>query len=285
MAGPARAHHPGDLSSASWAWNFEPWVVVLLSIALALYVRGVADLWARAGAGRGISSRNAACFAAGWLVLAAALVSPIDTLGGALFSMHMVQHELLMVVAAPLLVLSRPLEAWTWGIAREWRAPLSSAGRWEPLASLWRAATSPAGAWVFHAAALWAWHMPPAFEAALRNEGWHALQHATFFTSALAFWWSVLRGRPHGAGLASVFTTMLHTGALGALLTFAPYPWYRHYAGQRLFELTALEDQQLGGLVMWVLGGLPYLAAALALLGAWLAHTGEARIPQRRGIP
>lgn len=268
------APHALDPSSMAWMWSFEVWVVAPLGLSLAMYVAGVRRLWRRAGAGRGIGVRQAACFAAAWLVLALASTSPIDTLGGALFSMHMVQHELMMVVAAPLFVMSRPIEAWTWALPAAWRQPLAGAGRLRPVTAAWLAITAPVGAWALHAAALWGWHIPWIFEAALTNEGVHALQHASFLGTALLFWWSVLgRGvrRPDAAGLASLFTTMLHTGALGALLTFAPHPWYAHYAGAAALGLGPLEDQQLGGLVMWVPGGLAYLVAGLAIVAAWLA--------------
>lgn len=281
---PAFALHPQgvDPAAAASVWTFEPWVVALLLASLAMYVAGVRRLWRRAGAGRGIGARRVACFVTGWLVLAVALTSPIDTLAGALFSMHMVQHELLMVVAAPLFVMSRPLEAWTWALPPAWRRPLAAAGRLRPVAAAWRALSEPLGAWTLHAAVLWLWHIPWLFEAALTNDWVHALQHASFLASALLFWWSVLgRGvrRPDGVGLASLFTTMLHTGALGALLTFAPHPWYGHYAAAAL-GLTALEDQQLGGLVMWVPGGLAYMAAGLAIVAAWLAPP-RATLPVR----
>lgn len=278
-ATPAIAHEPSGMGSAAaaWTWSFAPWIVALMATSLAMYWIGLRRLWRRAGYGRGIGTRQAACFATGWLVLALALASPLDALGGALFSVHMVQHELLMVVAAPLFVMSRPLEAWTWAMPASWRQPLAGAGRLRPVAATWRAITQPLGAWTLHAVALWGWHIPWLFEAALTNEWLHSLQHASFLASALLFWWSVLgRGvrRPDGVGLASLFTTMLHTGALGALLTFAVHPWYGHYAAGA-FGLTALEDQQLGGLVMWVPGGLAYMAAGLALAAAWLAPPRE----------
>jgi putative membrane protein len=262
----AFAHHPGEPATvAAWArWNLEPWLVGLLLACAVLYALGLRRLWSRAGRGRGIALREALAFAAGWLVLVTALVSPVDTLGGALFSLHMVQHELLMVVAAPLLALSRPLEAWTWALEPEWRRTLAAAARVRILRRGWHAATEPAGAWCLHAAALWIWHVPALFEAALADEALHVVQHASFFVSALFFWWSVLaRGaaRSGGAAMASLFTTMLHTAALGALLTFAPTPWYAHYSQTAAFGLSALEDLQLGGLVLGVPGGLAYLAA------------------------
>ena len=254
--------------------GFEWWLVALLAGSAALYAIGVRRLWRRAGRGRGITLAQTARFAAGWLALCAALVSPIDSLGAALFSAHMVQHELLMVVAAPLLVLSRPLEAWTWALKPAWRRALGGVARFGPLRAAWRTCTEPIGAWALHAVALWSWHVPVLFEAALASEGVHVAQHACFFVSALCFWWSVfaLGGRRGGASVASLFTTMMHTSALGALLTFAPTPWYAHYADTAAYGLSALEDQQLGGLTMWVPGGLAYLVAGLAMVAAWLAQ-------------
>jgi len=188
---------------------------------------------------------------------------------------HMVQHELLMVVAAPLFVLSRPLEAWTWALDPAWRRTLGGVARIGALRAIWRAFSRPTGAWIFHAAALWAWHVPVLFEAALADKALHIAQHSCFLASALFFWWSVFgraAGRHGGASVASLFTTMMHTGALGALLAFAGSPWYPSYAGAAAHGLTALEDQQLGGLVMWVPGALPYIIAALAIVGTWIAE-------------
>jgi putative membrane protein len=243
----------------------------LLLASAALYALGLARLWRRAGAGRGITRAQALRFALGWLALCAALLPPLDTWADALFAAHMVQHEMLMVVAAPLLVLGRPLEAWTWGLPPPWRMPLARFTQVGWLRRPWAAATEPVGAWCIHAAAVWGWHVPALFDAALANENVHVLQHACFLGSALLFWWAVFgRGvhRPDGSSLASLFTTMIHTSALGALLTFAPHPWYAHYAGSA--SLTALQDQQLGGLVMWVPAGCAYMAAGLAVVAEWL---------------
>lgn len=266
---PALALH--DVTAPATGWNAEPWLLALLIAGALLYARGLGALWRRAGIGRGIRKAEAGRFAAGWLVLAAALVSPLDALAARSFALHMVQHELLMVVAAPLLVLSRPLEAWAWALA-PWREALGAITRHRPVRRAWRVLTEPLGAWCFHALALWAWHLPAAFHAALASSTAHALQHACFLGSALAFWWSVAGGRsraPEAMALASLLTTLLHTGALGALLTFAPTPWYS-IPGTGTRGLTALEDQQLGGLVMWAPGGLAYMVAALMVAARWL---------------
>jgi putative membrane protein len=251
----------------------EPWAAASLAASAVAYAIGVRRLWRRAGRGRGICAADVARFATGWLLVCAALLSPLDAWAERSFAAHMVQHEILMAAAAPFLVLGRPLEAWTWALAPSWRVALGGAVRAPWLRGSWRIATSPPGAWTLHAVALWAWHIPAVFEAALASEGVHIAQHACFLGTALFFWWSVFdRGRrdADAASLASLFTTMGHTGALGALLTFAQHPWYASYAAGPAFGLTPLEDQQLGGLIMWAPASLAYLAAALVIASRWL---------------
>lgn len=278
--GLAHAHDAGAHAPSAWAWNLDPWLVVPLLLAAAIYARGCVRLARRAGPGRGLDRPRQLAFAAGWTLLAAALLSPIDTLGGELFWVHMIQHELLMGVAAPLLVFSRPLEGYAWGLPAGWPRALRRASRGPTLAWIaWM--QRPMGAWLLHAVAIWAWHVPALFNLALVDDGVHTLQHFFFFATGLAFWQSVWRHARGGEGvaLASLFTTMLHMGVLGALLTFAPTPWYA-FPASGAYGLTALEDQQLGGLVMSVPGGLPYLLAALVILGR---HVGAFQANGRTG--
>jgi putative membrane protein len=263
----AWAHHPREQGISA----IEPWAAALLAVSAVLYVAGIVRLWRRAGPGRGISFADMARFASGWLVTAAALMPPLDAFTSSSFAAHMAQHELMMAVAAPLLVMGRPLEAWTWAMPSSWRTALPTFTRWPPLRAAWSGLTDPIGAWTVHAIAIWAWHVPAAFEAALHSTGLHVAQHASFMGTALFFWWTVFeRGRRNngGAALASVFTTMMHTGALGALLTFGAALWYPSYGGA--YGLTALEDQQLGGLIMWGPASFAYLAAALVIASRWL---------------
>ncbi|MEJ6022067.1 cytochrome c oxidase assembly protein [Ramlibacter sp. PS4R-6] len=281
-AAPALAHAP-DARGAHDAllhWTFEPWVVVPLLIAAALYARGIRHLWRNAGRGRGITLAQVACFAAGWLSLVAALVSPLDTLGGRLFSAHMVQHEVLMLVSAPLIVLARPLAAWTWAFSLHNRQRIGDGLRPRWWRATWSFLTEPVAATALHALALWLWHVPASFEAALHSEAVHALQHTSFLGTALFFWWAVLGrdsrvSRGGGMALACLFATMMHTSALGALLTLAPTPWYPAYAASApLFGMDPVEDQQLGGLVMWVPGAAAYLWATLAIASRFLGFRG-----------
>ena len=190
----------------------------------------------------------------------------------------MTQHELLMLVAAPLLVLGRPLVPFLWALPRSWAVTLARWSKLQPWEKTWRAVSNPVVAWVIHAAVLWAWHAPLLFQATLDNESIHALQHASFLFSALLFWWAVIHGRQRalGFGLAVLymFTTALHSGLLGALLTFANSVWYPAYTDRTTaWGLTPLEDQQIGGLIMWIPAGLVYVAAALALFAGWLRES------------
>ena len=266
----AIAHAP----SAASDLPFDLLLATRLATSALLYARGVVKLWRRAGTGRGVRRADAARFAAGWLLLVAALAPPLDTLALRSFAVHMTQHEILMVAAAPLLALSRPLEAWSWALPEAALRALSRVTHATPLRAAWRAVTMPVGAWCTHAAALWLWHVPALFVVAIGNAGVHVLQHTCFFASALAFWWSVFGGSSRvrtPVAVASLFTTMLHTSLLGALLTFAPTAWYAHGVHEAVMGLTPLEDQQLGGLVMWVPGGAVYVIAALVIVAGWLA--------------
>jgi putative membrane protein len=276
-AGPARAH---GVDAAS-AWSFEPWVLACLFVSLAAYTLGISRLWRHAGRGRGIGVATALGFVAGWGVVAAALVSPLDELGSRLFSAHMLQHVLLMVVAAPLMVLGRPLAAWAWALPRAARHAFGAGFRHPAWRTPWRLLTSPLAAWVLHAAALWLWHLPAWFEAALAGNTVHGWQHASFLASALLFWWTVLgpaRRDRQGVALLSLFTTMLHSGALGALLALSPIVWYPNYIDSAAaLGWEPLEDQQLGGLLMWAPAGLAYLIAALVQAARWLQPAGVPR--------
>ncbi|HET9669044.1 MAG TPA: cytochrome c oxidase assembly protein [Casimicrobiaceae bacterium] len=272
LVAPPAAAHVGN--AADSPFGVGALLALLLAGASLLYVRGVVRLWRRAGAARGISTVDVARFALGMVVLGAALLSPIDAVADRSFAMHMLEHEMLMVLAAPLFVVSRPLEAFAWALAPRARHATTMALRASPIRALWRATTTPVSATAVHALALWVWHLPVLFAAALASESVHVLQHACFFGSALAFWWAMFGGASRKAGvvsLACLFATMLHTSALGALLTFAPSAWYVATDAPRLFALTSLEDQQLGGLIMWVPGGLAYVVVGLAIVATWLA--------------
>ena len=168
---------------------------------------------------------NVAAFAAGIGALVVALLSPLDALSDVLFSAHMGQHELLMLVAAPLLVMGKPWLTGGLGPAGALAAGRAGAAAAPAVRRPWRTITGPVTILVLHALALWIWHVPRLFEGALRNETVHAFQHLCFFVTAALFWWALVQGRygraGYGAGVLFVFITGMHSGILGALITFA----------------------------------------------------------------
>lgn len=274
---PAFAHGLAAEPSATltFGWEFTPWLTALLAVSLVLYGVGFARLSGRGGAGRASRRIHALAFAAGWLALALALVSPLDALSGALFSAHMVEHEAMMLVCAPLIVLGRPLGVMLWALPHGVRLSIGRALRSRLWTACWRRLASPMWAWSLHALALWAWHAPYLFEAALANPVVHTLQHASFLLTALLFWRGIFgeaaTRRASGQAMLSLFTTMVHTGALGALIALAPGIWYPSYIEPTsALGVDPLRDQQLGGLIMWIPGALAYLIGALAVAARWL---------------
>jgi putative membrane protein len=260
------------------SWAFAPAVVIPLFLTAWLYTRGVEAVWRRAGRGRGIRPAQAAAFAAGMLALTVAMVSPVDRVAEALFWVHMVQHLLLIAVAPPLLVLGAPQAAMAWGlperrrVARWWHAR-----RHLRAALAWLVRPWPAVA--LHSVALWAWHVPGAYDAAVASPWVHAAEHASFLGTALLFWWAALhpRGslrRVPGLAMLALFALTMEGGALGALLTFSTAPWYAsHLATTAAWGLSPLEDQEIAGLVMWIPGTLAYLAAAAWVFVGWMASS------------
>ncbi len=278
VAGPALAH--GTITpGAPPGWTTDPWVTAPLAVSAGLYAVGWLRLRRRAEGGRERLARGGLLFAGGWILLAGALVSPLHQAGERSFAAHMLEHELLMLGAAPLLVAARPAAALLWAFPMGGRRLLAGLGR-GPVNAAWRALTEPITATLVQAAALWLWHAPSLFDLALASDGWHIVQHVCFFGSALLFWSAMLHDRRgRGAGLAAIclFATSVVTGALGAFMTFSVSPWYAGYAALGLapMGLTPTEDQQLAGLLMWVPGGLVHAVAALAILARLFRNAPE----------
>ena len=267
LAVPARAwahggYHAGP--SAPPGWSFEPSVVIPLAFTLALYGVGFARLRARRSLWRA-----AGLFGAGWLVLALSLVSPLHEGGERSFTLHMIEHELIMLVAALLLPLSRPWGVMLWAFPRPWRRALAPGSR------LLSQLATPALATFLQAAALLLWHAPPLFNRALGHPAWHIAQHLCFLVTALLFWWTMLRERNRGLAALCLFATSVVGAGLGALMALSASPWYAGYAAMSImpFGLSPSEDQALAGLIMWVPGGLVHAGAAIVLLYRYLASS------------
>jgi putative membrane protein len=264
------------------AWEFDPFVVIPIALSGYWYALGMARIWREAGVGHGVRRWEAAAFWCGWVTLIVALISPLHAWGSMLFAAHMTQHEVLMLLVAPMMVLGKHLVAILKGLPRGWARDLVrwTAARW--WRAIWHVLTNPLVAWLIHAIVLWAWHIPVLFEATLTNDFVHALQHLSFLLSALLFWWALMQGPQRalnfGVAVLYMFTTALHSGALGALITFARTVWYPAYSSTApVWGFTALEDQQLGGLIMWVPACTIYIVAGLALAVGAL-RTSEARV-------
>jgi putative membrane protein len=281
IPGPALAHsghlHWWEIGT-TWTWN--PLVLLPLLVSAMLYGIGTARLWRHAGYGRGVQAWQALSFAGGWLLLFGALVSPLHWLGERLFAALMVEHEVLMTLAAPLIVRANPASAIVWSLPKAWRAPTGGTRRLPAFAAAWGWLTMPPLAAALHGVALWAWHAPPLYNAALSNAFIHWLQHVSFLVTALIFWWALLRDRERGYGRAVgyLFLTALHSGFLGVLIALAPrpiYPLQSETVSQ--WGLAPLEDQQIAGLIMWVPAGMIYAVAALAMAGVWIATASRGR--------
>jgi cytochrome c oxidase assembly factor CtaG len=259
-----------------FGWTFAVPVILPLVATALLYGLGVRRLWRRAGIGHGATTNQVACFTAGWLVLAFALVSPLHQASQTVFAAHMIEHELMMAIAAPLIVLARPLGPMLWALPLNWRRRLGaiSKGRW--FANLWGELTTPFIATLVHGLAIWAWHAPPLFDAALTQPPTHWAQHFSFLFSGILFWWSMFFSpasrKGYGLAICDLFVTAGHSGLLGALLLFSRHVWFPMQGiGSLAWNLTPVEDQQLAGLIMWIPAGMVYVGAALVLAGLWIS--------------
>ena len=272
LAHPGQPPAPHDLWSA---WNLHPVLLGGLLLTAWAYWRGQTS-----GPRRPIDTWRARCFTAALVALGLALLSPLDALSGALASAHMVQHLLLLLVAAPLLALSAPSSAILRG------SPLAlrrASGRWRRRLGLTRGNLGvlrhPAAVWLLSVGVIWFWHAAAPYDATLDNQLLHVLEHASFLVTAVLFWQVVVGGRgaarvSGGLGVLLVFAMAMQSVFLSVLLTFARTPWYSGYAQTTAsWGLDPLTDQRLAGVIMWIPAGGIYLVVALALLVAWIRAT------------
>ncbi len=251
-------------------WTGDPALLWVLLAAL-LYRLGGKETSARPGDGW-----RSASFAVGLLAIVAALDSPLDGLADELFWAHMVQHILLIGVAAPLLALARPWMRMWRGFPRPTRRAVARRVAGPGRRPLRRAATILGGgavSWLLFNLNFCAWHLPGLYDAALRWELVHALEHLTFFATALLFWTRVVPAPPwrsplgEPAKLAYLGSTLVVGWVLAIVLALATSPLYSAYAGEasRPGRISALTDQQLAAGVMWVPGSLAYTIAMVVI--------------------
>jgi putative membrane protein len=259
-------------------WKADHFAAAALLLSSAMYAVGS---WRGMRAAAGRQSRapwhNIAAFATGWALLAFALLSPLATAAETLFSWHMTQHELLMLICAPLLALGQPLAPMVRALPARARR---QAGRLLVSRAM-VAITTPLAVFLMHGGVLWVWHVPSLYQAAVLDDRVHLVQHVSFVATACLFWWTMLHGRygraGYGVAVFYVFATALHSGSLGALVTLSSRPWYPLYVERAGHAHDPLLDQQLAGVIMWIPSGITMTLFALAIFAAWLGHAEHRR--------
>jgi putative membrane protein len=260
---------------------------IAISLTALLYFRGWLAL--RRSSPHLLPISRLAAFLAATFFLWLAIGSPLSAFDDGSLTAHMIQHILLMLVIPPLVLLGAPSLPLLHGLP-QWfvRTVLGSFLRWPVVQSMGRFLTHPVVCWLFAAVALIAWHVPSAFELALRSDFWHELEHTCFLATSILFWWPVIQPFPSEPRWPRwsipvyLFFGMLPGGALGAFLTFCDRVLYPSYnASPALFRITPLTDQILAGALMWVFGMfvclVPAVAITLKLLSPQVVYPGVAR--------
>lgn len=268
--------HGGEhaVLQAEAGWDSRPLILTNLTILSILYIFG----WLRIKKRTAQTGRlRLASFLLSILLLGIALVSPVATLSEELAWVHMIQHSLLLMAAAPLFILGNPAQVvlWAFSVATI-RSTAPFRNRFSTLSRSVVWLSQPLLAWLLYVLVLWIWHIPALYERALTSSITHDLQHLTFFLAACLFWTVFLhplrKRRVHpGASILYLFLASLHTVALGVFMALSPVVWYAPYQKTPLaYELDPLNDQQIAGFIMWMPACMMYMAIAVALLVVWL---------------
>lgn len=287
------------LSAALRSWDLRLEVIVILAAAGIIYSLGWRRLRARTASQRASRAGNRWRAGAAWrpvvyilglLLLAIALMSPIDVLSAQLFTMHMVQHLFLVMIVPPLLLLANPLPYWLWGLPKNARL---AGGRLLSRQSRFRRTlkqiTGPGIVWLAFVIVYWGWHDPNAYQWALRSAFAHDLEHITFFLAAMLFWWHIVGAGPKIHGPLSPFARAGYAVSAipinmlaGLAFVFATAPIYGYYeAMPRLWGISVMQDQRIAGLIMWVPGSMMFLIAALVIISRWLqAESDKPPLPE-----
>lgn len=273
----AVAHGGGTIQPdglATWrVWVPDPWVFAVTGALIIVYGRGYLTMR--------VPLDRALAFVAAQAILILALSPGMEAWAYTLLSAHMVQHLLLLVVSAPLLAYSRPLAPLLLGLpkgpVRRVASRLARAMQRGPRG----ASVTVLGTLLLASGVVWLWHVPGFYEAAIHSSSLHMLEHVLFLATAVLFWATVLPGsrgaRAHNAArIPALFAMSVQGAMLGALIAFSSSLWFEHYGSTAsLWGLTAADDQQMAGLVMWMIGGLVYAAVAAALLASSLTAMEE----------
>lgn len=249
-----------------YTWSWEPSILIGLALQAGAYLACIGPLRQRFPDSVPVPQWQVQVFLLGVLVLFIALVSPLGVLSdGYLLSAHMVQHLLVTLVAPPLLLLGTP----RWLFRPLVRSPL--------VLAIGRALTNPVVALLLYNSVFVVWHVPTFYDQSLRNVPLHALQHVMFIATATLMWWPIfspldeLPPLPDPLKILYLFLASIPGTILGAIITFAAEVLYPTYArAPRMWGLSAKIDQQIGGMLMWVLGALIYLGVLTVVFFRWL---------------
>ncbi len=265
------------------SWDLRPEIILPLGLGVWFYTAGWRKLRGR-GSGRLAAGWRLAAFLSGTAIVFISLMSAIDSFSADLFLMHMIQHLLLIMIAAPLIMLSNPFPFIIWGMPAGPKIGLALFGPQATFRKLLRRISGPGIIWMAFVASLWGWHDPGAYDAALKSDLIHDLEHLSFYLTALLLWWHVVQSGPRihrrlspAARIAYILSIVPANLVAGVAISFAGEPIYRHYLTvPRIWGLTALEDQQLGGTIMWIPGSMMYLLAAIILISRQVQQDGGA---------
>lgn len=254
----------------------DPFPLAALVLTSGVYVRGTLRIWGHVGQGTVVRRGQLVAWGLAVLSLVVAFAGPVEALAGEHLSVHMVQHVLLAVVAAPLVAMAAPLLPVLQGLPHRLRRPAARLHRRvQPLRS-W----TYTGGWPFavvslYAASTWLWHLPGPYQAAVHHDVVHAAEHATMLATGVLLWWTILQTARrssfgYGTGILLVFFTALQHAGLGGLLSLSPTVLYPVvYAGGGS-TFSALDDQQLAGMLMWAPSKFVHAVVVVLLALAWL---------------
>jgi Predicted membrane protein len=278
LAGPVAAHGPVPTDPPSAVsllagWTFEPIPTLAIAVTILWWLWAVRRVNA-VHPGNPVPRRRSVAFLGGMLALAYALISGIGRYDTSLFSVHMVQHVLLMLVAAPLLALSAPitliLRLSSSETRRRWLLPVLHS-------RIVRFSGHPVTAWVMFAAMMWGTHFSPLFNASLEDPLTHDMEHVLFLSGALLFWWPAIALDPapwrmsHPARIGYLFTQMTQNTFLAVVILNATSVLYPHYATLvRTWGISGIDDQRLAAGIMWIAGDAVFLAAIMVIVAFWM---------------
>ena len=265
----ASAHTKSAVIENIWlAWNFD---YSLIFIAIITYFYFIGQKKYR----KNYSANNCFFFLCGILFLILGLCSPIDYLAENYFLFHMIQHLLIIMLAAPSILLGAPSIPVITGINKKFPVFTKKLLRWKLYRKTLKFLTKPLVAILLYLISFWLWHLPFFYNAALASELIHYFQHFNYFVFALLLWWSIIDPRPQKSKfffllrILWVFLLTIANSALSAMIVFAPHAYYNYRKLEKTLVLSALDDQKIGGLIMWVGGNMMLIIIAILVFGVY----------------